>query len=78
LVNNIPVVVTDVPSIESPQKFEDLLQDPKIIFKGQSGSEQAVDTKTIKQLSKSPPTAMDRARDLVFVLITLQIAMKAA
>jgi Na+/H+ antiporter NhaD/arsenite permease-like protein len=26
VVNNIPVVVTDVPSIESPSNFQDLLQ----------------------------------------------------
>jgi hypothetical protein len=40
LVNNIPVVVTDVPSIESPSKFEDLLHDPKIVFTGQAGIEE--------------------------------------
>ncbi len=33
----IPPVVTEVPSIEIPTKFEDLLQDPKIVFKSITG-----------------------------------------
>jgi len=60
-IQNIPVVVTDVPSIESPGKFEDLLQDPNIVFKGQSGMEKTVNVKTIKKLANGP-TSMDRAR----------------
>lgn len=60
-IQNIPVVVTDVPSIESPGNFEDLLHDPNIVFKGQSGLEKSVNVKTIKKLANGP-TAMDRAR----------------
>ena len=62
------MVVTDVPSIEPAKNFEDLLHDPKIIFKGQAGVEKSLEAKAIKKLGGnpvSPPTSMDRARDLV-------------
>ncbi len=59
LVNNIPVVVTDVPSIESPSKFEDLLHDPKIVFTGQAGLKKlninlTFDTIKTKENNNSP------------------------
>ena len=69
VVNNIPVIVTDVPSFESPSNFENLLHDPKIVFRGQAGVEKAIDAKSIKKLQKgngnTKPTSMDRARELV-------------
>ena len=50
VVNNIPVIVTDVPSFESPSNFENLLHDPKIVFRGQAGIEKTIDAKSIKNL----------------------------
>ena len=35
--NAIPTLVTEVPAIEVPTKFEDLLEDPRIVFKSVSG-----------------------------------------
>ncbi len=59
----IPPVVTEVPAIEVPTKFEDLLQDPRIVFKSITGTENRVTAKTIKRIKDK--TAMDRARELV-------------
>ena len=36
--NSIPSLVTEVPAIEVPTKFEDLLEDPRIVFKSVSGN----------------------------------------
>ena len=35
---SIPTMVTEVPAIEVPTKFEDLLEDPRIVFKSVSGN----------------------------------------
>jgi hypothetical protein len=63
----IPRVITEFPSIEAPNKFEDLLHDPKIVFKSISGTENRLGAKVIKRLKEksSKPSKMDRARDLV-------------
>ncbi len=55
-----PVIVTDVPSFESPSNFEDLLHDPKIVFRGQAGIEKAIDAKSIKRLQVERFNKLDR------------------
>ena len=62
--NHIPNVVTEVPSIEVPTKFEGLLDDPTIVFKSSSGSENRVNAKVIRRL-KDKKSAMDRAREML-------------
>ena len=62
--NRIPNVVTEVPSIEVPTKFEGLLDDPTIVFKSSSGSENRVNAKVIRRL-KDKKSAMDRAREML-------------
>ena len=62
--NRIPNAVTEVPSIEVPTKFEGLLDDPTIVFKSASGSENRVNAKVIRRL-KDKKTAMDRAREML-------------
>lgn len=62
--NSIPTLVTEVPAIEVPTKFEDLLDDPQIVFKSVSGNENRVNAKVIRRL-KDKKTAMDRAREML-------------
>ena len=62
--NRIPNTVTEVPSIEVPTKFEGLLDDPTIVFKSVSGTENRVNAKVIRRL-KDKKTAMDRAREML-------------
>ncbi len=62
--NAIPTLVTEVPAIEVPTKFEDLLDDPQIVFKSVSGNENRVNAKVIRRL-KDKKTAMDRAREML-------------
>ena len=62
--NSIPTVVTEVPAIEVPNKFEDLLDEPRIVFKSVSGTENRVNAKVIRRL-KDKKTAMDRAREML-------------
>lgn len=62
--NSIPTLVTEVPAIEVPTKFEDLLEDPRIVFKSVSGNENRVNAKVIRRL-KDKKTAMDRAREML-------------
>ena len=62
--NRIPNAVTEVPSIEVPTKFEGLLDDPTIVFKSATGTENRVNAKVIRRL-KDKKTAMDRAREML-------------
>ena len=62
--NSIPSLVTEVPSIEVPTRFENLLDEPTIIFKSASGSENRVSSKVIKRL-REKQNEMDRARELL-------------
>ena len=62
--NRIPNAVTEVPSIEVPTKFEGLLDDPTIVFKSSTGTENRVNAKVIRRL-KDKKTAMDRAREML-------------
>ena len=62
--NQIPTVVTEVPSIEVPTKFENLLDDPTIVFKSASGTQNRISSKVIKRL-REKQTEMDRAREML-------------
>ena len=61
--SHIPAVITEVPSIEVPTKFENLLDEPTIVFKSSSGTESRVRSNEIIQRLREKQTEMDRARE---------------
>ena len=61
--NLISAVITEVPSIEVPTKFEHLLDEPTIVFKSSSGTESRVRSNEIIQRLREKQTEMDRARE---------------
>ena len=61
--HQIPPVITEVPSIEVPTKFENLLDEPTIVFKSSSGTESRVRSNEIIQRLREKQTEMDRARE---------------